>query len=114
MPYIKKIELTNFKSFGGSKTSISLDKGFTVITGPNGSGKTNIVDAVLFGLGEMSSRRLRAENFSKLIFNIGGDGRKAKKAKVTIQFDNSDGHIPVDTRNVTIVREVDRNGQSEY
>ena len=107
MPYIKKIELKNFKSFGLKNTVISLDKGFTAITGPNGSGKTNIVDAILFGLGETSSRRLRADNFSKLIF--GGNQRtksKAKSAGVVIQFDNRDGRIPINTRNVTISRKV--------
>ena len=51
MPYIKKIELRGFKSFGPKKVTVQLDKGFTVITGPNGSGKTNIVDAILFVLG---------------------------------------------------------------
>jgi chromosome segregation protein len=116
MPYIKKIELKGFKSFGPQTAKIVLDKGFTVITGPNGSGKTNIVDAVLFALGELSTRRLRAENAAKLIF--GGSEKagleKARMAKVVIQFDNTDGRIPVDTATVTISREVYRNGQSVY
>jgi chromosome segregation protein len=68
MPYIKKIEIKSFKSFGQT-AKIVLDKGFTAITGPNGSGKTNVVDAVLFALGELSTRRLRAENAAKLIFH---------------------------------------------
>ncbi len=115
MPYIKKIELRGFKTFGKS-TSIFLDRNFTVITGPNGSGKTNIMDAVLFGLGELSARRLRAENLSKLIFHGVPDANieKAKKAKVIIQFDNSDHRMPVDTNTVTVSREVNRNGQSIY
>ncbi|MEM2994542.1 MAG: chromosome segregation protein SMC [Candidatus Bathyarchaeia archaeon] len=116
MPYIKKIELKGFKSFGPQTIKIDLDKGFTAITGPNGSGKTNIVDAVLFALGELSTRRLRAENAAKLLFQ--GSERagleRAKMAKVTIQFDNGDGRIPVDTATVTISREVYRNGQSVY
>ncbi|MCD6528906.1 chromosome segregation protein SMC [Candidatus Bathyarchaeota archaeon] len=115
MPYIKKIELRNFKSFGLKNTTISLDKGFTAITGPNGSGKTNIVDAVLFGLGETSSRRLRADSFSKLIFKGNSDSKsKPRSARVVIQFDNSDGKIPIDTKTVTISRIVYANGQSEY
>lgn len=115
MPYVKKIELKGFKTFGKA-TSIFLDKNFTVITGPNGSGKTNIMDAVLFGLGELSARRLRAENFSKLIFHGVPDANieKAKKAKVIIQFDNTDHRIPVDTNTVTVSREVNRTGQSIY
>jgi chromosome segregation protein len=116
MPYIKKIELKGFKSFGPQTVKVALDKGFTVITGPNGSGKTNIMDAVLFALGELSSRRLRAENAAKLIFHGSEKAEldRAKMAKVIIQFDNSDGVMPVDTVTVTVSREVYRNGQSVY
>jgi chromosome segregation protein len=116
MPYIKKIELKGFKSFGPQTVKVNLDKGFTAITGPNGSGKTNIMDALLFSLGELSTKRLRAENSAKLIFHgsekAGQD--KAKMAKVVVQFDNTDGVMPVDTTTVTISREVYRNGQSVY
>jgi len=116
MPYIKKIELKGFKSFGPQTVKVVLDKGFTAVTGPNGSGKTNMVDSVLFALGELSTRRLRAENASKLIFHGSEKAglEKAKMAKVIIQFDNTDGRIPVDTATVTISREVYRNGQSVY
>jgi len=116
MPYIKKIELKGFKNFGHKTVKVTLDKGFTAITGPNGSGKTNIVDAALFALGELSTRRLRAENAAKLIFHGSEQAglERAKKAKVVVQFDNTDGRIPVDTTTVTISREVSRNGQSVY
>ncbi len=116
MPYVKKIELRGFKSFGPKTVTIHVDKGFTVITGPNGSGKTNIIDAILFVLGELSARRMRAENLARTIFHGSGDGevRKAKSGKVVLQFDNKDGRIPIDTGTVTISREVFRNGQSVY
>ena len=116
MPYIKKIELKGFKSFGPQTVKISLDKGFTALTGPNGSGKSNIIDAVLFSLGELSTRRLRAESAAHLIFHGSEKAgqEKAKMAKVVIQFDNSDGTMPVDTTTVTISREVFKNGQSVY
>ncbi len=116
MPYIKKIELKGFKSFGPKNVKVTLDRGFTVVTGPNGSGKTNIMDAVLFSLGELSTRRLRAEGAAKLIFHGSEKAglERAKKAKVVIQFDNTNGRIPVDTSTVTISREVQRNGQSVY
>jgi len=116
MPYIKKIELKGFKSFGPQNVKVSFDKGFTAITGPNGSGKTNILDAFLFALGELSTRRLRAETAAKLIFHgseMAGLER-AKMAKVIIQFDNADGRMAVDTTTVTISREVYRSGQSVY
>ncbi len=116
MPYIKKIELKGFKSFGPQTVKVSLDKGFTAITGPNGSGKTNIMDACLFALGELSTRRMRAENAAKLIFHGSEKAglERGKKAKAIIQFDNSDGSMPVDTVTVTVSREVSRNGQSVY
>jgi chromosome segregation protein len=116
MPYIKKIEVKGFKSFGPQTIKVNLEKGFTAITGPNGSGKTNIMDALLFSLGELSTRRLRAENSAKLIFHGSEKAglEKAKMAKVVVQFDNTDGTMPVDTTTVTISREVYRNGQSVY
>ena len=116
MPCVKKIELKGFKSFGPKTVTVTIDKGFTVVTGPNGSGKTNIVDAILFVLGELSARRMRAENLSKLIFHGSPDAGigKAKSAKVVLQFDNKDGRIPIDTNTVTISREVFRNGQCVY
>ncbi len=116
MPYVKKMEFRGFKSFGPKTVTVSIDKGFTVITGPNGSGKTNIVDAVLFVLGELSARRMRAVNLSKLIFHGSPAAgiEKAKSAKVVLQFDNKDGRIPVDTGTVTISREVVRSGQCVY
>jgi len=116
MPYIKKIELKGFKSFGPKTATVTLDKGFTAVTGPNGSGKTNIADAVLFGLGELSARRLRAASLSKLVYHGYPElqVKKAKTAKVVIQFDNSDNRLPVDTSTVTISREINRAGQSIY
>lgn len=116
MPYIKRIEIKGFKSFGPQTVKVVLDKGFTAITGPNGSGKTNILDALLFAMGELSTRRLRAENAAKLIFHGSEKAglEKAKMAKVIIQFDNSDGRMAVDTSTVTVSREVYRNGQSVY
>jgi chromosome segregation protein len=116
MPYIKKMELKGFKSFGPQVVKVVLDKGFTAITGPNGSGKTNVIDAFLFSLGELSTRKLRAETAAKLIFHGSEQAglERAKMAKVIIQFDNTDGRMPVDTTTVTISREVYRNGQSIY
>ena len=116
MPYIKKIELKGFKSFGPKTATVTLDKGFTAVTGPNGSGKTNIADAVLFGLGELSARRMRAASLSKLVYHGYPElqVKKAKTAKVVLQFDNSDNRLPVDTNTVTISREINRTGQSIY
>ena len=66
--HLIRMELENFKSFGGEVT-IPLEEGFTAITGPNGSGKSNTLDALEFVLGPKSTKSLRAENVTQLIFN---------------------------------------------
>src|SRR4028118_311836 len=85
MVHIKRIELTNFKSFGGT-TSIPVLPGFTVVSGPNGSGKSNILDALLFCLGLASSRGMRAERLPDLV-NHNKSHRGTVEASVTVTFD---------------------------
>ncbi|MBO1346622.1 MAG: chromosome segregation protein SMC [Hormoscilla sp. GUM202] len=85
MVHIKRLELTNFKSFGGTK-GIPLLPGFTVVSGPNGSGKSNILDALLFCLGLSSSKGMRAERLPDLI-NHNQKDRKTKEASVNVTFD---------------------------
>ncbi|RCJ28195.1 chromosome segregation protein SMC [Nostoc sp. ATCC 43529] len=90
MVHIKRVELTNFKSFGGT-TSVPLLPGFTVISGPNGSGKSNILDALLFCLGLASSKGMRADRLPDLVNNTQtAKGRAAIEASVTVTFDLSD------------------------
>ncbi len=88
MVHIKRVELTNFKSFGGT-TSIPLLPGFTVVSGPNGSGKSNILDALLFCLGLASSKGMRAERLPDLV-NHDKERRGTVEASVTATFDLSD------------------------
>ena len=87
--HINQVELTHFKSFGGS-IEIPLEQGFTVVTGPNGSGKSNILDAVLFCLGLASSRGMRAERLPDLINSAVLRQGKAAEASVTVHFDLGD------------------------
>ncbi|MFM7465194.1 MAG: AAA family ATPase, partial [Cyanobium sp.] len=89
MVFIKQVELTHFKSFGGT-ICIPLEQGFTVVTGPNGSGKSNILDAVLFCLGLASSRGMRAERLPDLINSAILRAGKAAETTVTVHFDLSD------------------------
>ncbi|MEY4351788.1 MAG: Chromosome partition protein Smc [Cyanobacteriota bacterium] len=89
MVYIKQVELSQFKSFGGT-ISIPLESGFTVVTGPNGSGKSNILDGVLFCLGLASSRGMRAERLPDLINSAMLRAGKAAETTVTVHFDLSD------------------------
>jgi chromosome segregation protein len=87
--HIDQVELTHFKSFGGTIT-IPLEHGFTVVTGPNGSGKSNILDAVLFCLGLASSRGMRAERLPDLINSAMLREGKAAETSVTVRFDLGD------------------------
>src|SRR6476469_2068510 len=84
MVHIKRIELTNFKSFGGT-TAIPVLPGFTVVSGPNGSGKSNILDALLFCLGLSSSKGMRAERLPDLV-NSAQNKRGTIEASVTATF----------------------------
>jgi chromosome segregation protein len=111
------VELTNFKSFGGT-TSIPLLPGFTVVSGPNGSGKSNILDALLFCLGLASSKGMRAERLPDLV-NHDKERRGTVEASVTVTFDLSDAPdvftIEDDDEHEDVREpdlESDRNGQS--
>jgi len=89
MVHIKRVELSHFKSFGGT-TAVPLLDGFTVISGPNGSGKSNILDALLFALGLSSSKGMRAERLPDLVNQThSGRGRSTVEASVTVTFDLS-------------------------
>jgi chromosome segregation protein len=81
--HITRVELSHFKSFGGT-ASVPLLNGFTVISGPNGSGKSNILDALLFALGLASSKGMRADRLPDLV-NQGQMGRRStSEASVTV------------------------------
>lgn len=87
--HIKRVELSHFKSFGGT-TAVPLLPGFTVISGPNGSGKSNILDALLFALGLASSRGMRADRLPDLVNQNHIGRRSTAEATVTVTFDISD------------------------
>ncbi|MDD4331782.1 MAG: AAA family ATPase, partial [Methanosarcinaceae archaeon] len=110
--YIKEIEFVNFKSFG-KKVKISFYNDFTTISGPNGSGKSNIIDGILFALGLSSSRTLRAEKLTDLIYN-GDKDKKPNFAQVTIRFDNTDRKLPLELDEIEISRKVRRTKSGYY
>ncbi|MEO1297820.1 MAG: AAA family ATPase, partial [Cyanobacteria bacterium J06636_16] len=87
--HIKRVELSHFKSFGGT-TAVPLLPGFTVISGPNGSGKSNILDALLFALGLASSKGMRADRLPDLVNQNHIGRRSTAEAIVTVTFDISD------------------------
>ena len=87
--YVKRVELSHFKSFGGT-TQVPLLPAFTVISGPNGSGKSNILDALLFALGLSSSKGMRAERLPDLVNQNQTSRNSTVEASVTVTFDISD------------------------
>ncbi len=111
--YFKQIELFGFKSFA-DRTQLALDPGVTAIVGPNGCGKSNILDALRWALGEQSAKALRGAHMQDVIFN-GSEHRPAMgMAEVTLVFDNADSSLPVDYSEVQVSRRVYRSGESEY
>jgi chromosome segregation protein len=110
---LKKLKIHGFKTFA-DKTELEINADLIAVVGPNGCGKSNIVDAIVWGLGEPNARQLRATNSQEIIFN-GSSGRKPQAfAEVSLYFDNEDGALKVNTPEVIITRRVHRNGDSEY
>ncbi len=114
MTYIKEIDLDNFKSFSGH-VKFTFINGFNIVAGANGSGKSNIVDAILFVLGGSSKKEMRSEVFTDLIFNGGKAHNPAEYTKVNIIFDNSDKTFQnFEENEVSISRKVDKSGKSVF
>ncbi len=110
---LTRLEIKGFKSFG-DKIVINFDEGITGIVGPNGCGKSNVVDAIRWVLGEQKTRMLRSEKMENIIFN-GTKSRKAlQMAEVSLAFDNTKNLLPTEYSNVTITRRYYRSGDSEY
>ena len=111
--YFKRIELQGFKSFAEPVT-IEFQEGITCVVWPNGSGNSNIADAVRWVLGEQSPKALRGGKMDEVIF-AGTASRKPKgMAEVTLVLDNSSGILPIDFSEVAIRRRMYRSGESEY
>ena len=110
---LSSLEIKGFKSFG-DKISINFDEGITAIVGPNGCGKSNVVDAIRWVLGEQSTRMLRSEKMENLIFNGTKTRKAANLAEVSLTFNNTKNILPTEYATVTITRKLYRSGESEY
>ena len=111
--YLSRLEIFGFKSFA-QKIGMAFDAGITGIVGPNGCGKTNVVDALRWVLGEQRPTTLRSDKMEDVIFN----GTKSRKplniAEVSVTIENSKGILPSEYTEVTLTRRVYRSGESEY
>lgn len=110
---LSKIEIKGFKSFG-DKTVINFNDGVTGVVGPNGCGKSNVVDAIRWVLGEQKTTLLRSDKMENIIFNGSKSRKKLNLAEVSITFDNTKNLIPTEYSNVSIARKYFRSGESEY
>jgi len=111
--YLKKLDIFGFKSFA-DKVSVDFDSGLTAIVGPNGCGKTNIVDAVRWAIGEQKASVLRSSTMENVIFN-GTNNRKALGfAEVSLTVENTKGILPSEYSEITITRRCFRDGTSNY
>ncbi len=111
--FLRQVELIGFKSFA-ERTLISFHHGITAIVGPNGCGKSNILDAIRWVLGEQSSRELRTLQMADVIFNGNENRPPLGMAEVTLTLDNHDGKLPIEFAEVQITRKVYRSGEGEY
>lgn len=118
MSIIKRLKLQGFKSFA-NPTVLNFENGFNTIVGANGSGKSNVFDALCFVLGRMSSKGLRADKLGNLVFNGGKHQNPSKEAEVSIFLSNDvvDGQrelLAIDVDEVKITRIVNKDGGSKY
>ncbi|WIM66909.1 chromosome segregation protein SMC [Corynebacterium breve] len=111
--HLKSLTLKGFKSFA-SATTMKFEPGICAVVGPNGSGKSNVVDALAWVMGEQGAKTLRGGKMQDVIFAGAGNRSPLGRAEVTLTFDNSDGHLPIDFTEVAITRRMFRDGASEY
>jgi chromosome segregation protein len=110
---LKSLEIKGFKSFA-DKTVLNFDEGITGVIGPNGCGKSNIIDSIRWVIGEHKISNLRSENLESLVFN-GSKSRSASGlAEVSLTFENTKNLLPTEFNTVTVTRKYYKSGESEY
>lgn len=110
---LKSLEIKGFKSFA-DKTTINFDQGITGIIGPNGCGKSNIIDSIRWVIGEHKISNLRSENLESLVFNGSRTRSASGLAEVSLTFENTRNLLPTEFGTVTVTRKFYKSGESEY
>src|ERR1041384_1359665 len=113
---LKRLEMIGFKSFT-QRTAVDFNPGITAVVGPNGCGKSNIVDALRWTMGEQSARHLRGHQMEDVIFNGSDTLAPTGMAEVSITFDNEDGRSSAEyatLSEIMVTRRLFRSGESEY
>jgi chromosome segregation protein len=110
---LKSLEIKGFKSFA-DKTVVTFDEGITGIIGPNGCGKSNIIDSIRWVIGEQKISALRSENLDALVFNGSKTRSASGLAEVSLTFENTKNLLPTEFSTVTVTRRFYKNGESEY
>ncbi|MDQ1266239.1 MAG: chromosome segregation protein [Bacteroidota bacterium] len=111
--YLSKLEIFGFKSFA-TKTTFRFNDGLTAIVGPNGCGKTNVVDAIRWALGEQKTSVLRSDLMENVIFNGAGNRKPLSMSEVTLTLENNKNILPLEYSEVSITRRLFRDGESVY
>lgn len=110
---LKSLEIKGFKSFA-DKTVVNFDDNITGIVGPNGCGKSNIVDSIRWVIGEQKISHLRSENLESLVFNGSKTRSSSGLAEVSLTFENTRNLLPTEFNTVTVTRKFYKSGESEY
>lgn len=110
---LKSLEIKGFKSFA-DKTTLNFDEGITGVIGPNGCGKSNIVDSIRWVIGEQKISHLRSENLESLVFNGSKTRSASGLAEVSLTFENTRNLLPTEFNTVTVTRKFYKSGESEY
>lgn len=113
MNLLKRLELNGFKSFA-QKTTLEFPDGITAIVGPNGSGKSNVIDAIRWLLGEREAKNLRGTKVEDLIFAGTPKRSRLGQAHASLHFDNHSKFFPIEFSEVSVSRQVNRDGVSQY
>ena len=110
---LKSLEIKGFKSFA-DKTVVNFDDNITGIVGPNGCGKSNIIDSIRWVIGEQKISHLRSENLESLVFNGSKTRSASGLAEVSLTFENTRNLLPTEFNTVTVTRKFYKSGESEY